>query len=155
MSLLKSAMHARIAKLPEVPPFPLSSEGDHDDDDEETEARDGIGNLSLEPPLPRHRKLVQTSTTKTSDPALAPLSASTHFAQAVQVSVPASDLDFRVYITPPAVSTDGNNRRGSIIVCHHGAGYSALSFACLAKEIVEITSGECGFMAFDARAHGK
>jgi protein phosphatase methylesterase 1 len=156
MSLLKSAMNARIAKLPAVPPYPSSGDGNHgdDDDDEEVEARDGLGSLSLDPPLPKHRRSLQSSNAKALDPALSPLSASTHFAQAIQVSVPLSDLDFRVYITPPTVATDGNGKYGSIIVCHHGAGYSALSFACLAKEVVQSTSGECGFMAFDARAHG-
>ncbi|KAF9512543.1 hypothetical protein BS47DRAFT_1394141 [Hydnum rufescens UP504] len=140
-----------------MPPYPLSGDGNHGDgdDDEEAEARDGLGNLSLDPPLPKHRRFLQSSSAKAPDPALSPLSASTHFAQAIQVSVPLSDLDFRVYITPPTVATDGNGKYGSIIVCHHGAGYSALSFACLAKEVVQSTSGECGIMAFDARAHGK
>ena len=41
------------------------------------------------------------------------------------------------------------------MVCHHGAGYSALGFACLAKEVTETTKSECGILAFDARAHGK
>jgi protein phosphatase methylesterase 1 len=40
------------------------------------------------------------------------------------------------------------------MVCHHGAGYSALSFSKLAKEIAEETNGECGLLAIDARRHG-
>lgn len=160
MSLLKSAMAARINKLPNLPPmapppppttYPTTSlhesQDDEDNDDEEAEARDGLGSLSLQPPRVRNASKSASSP----NPLLSPLSASTHFDQAIQVSVPASDLDFRVYITPQKPSDDGEV--GSLMVCHHGAGYSALSFACLAKE-VSTTNGECGFMAFDARAHG-
>lgn len=40
------------------------------------------------------------------------------------------------------------------MICHHGAGYSGLSFACFAKEVYDITRGELGVLAIDARAHG-
>lgn len=40
------------------------------------------------------------------------------------------------------------------MICHHGAGYSGLSFACFAKEIAAVAKGECGILAFDARRHG-
>ncbi|KAG5638531.1 hypothetical protein H0H81_012031 [Sphagnurus paluster] len=68
---------------------------------------------------------------------------------AMQVTVPSRSLDSRVYYTAPA-SADG-----TVMVCHHGAGYSGLTFACFAKEIVEMTRGECGVLAVDARRHGK
>lgn len=32
--------------------------------------------------------------------------------------------------------------------------YSGLSFACFAKEVVKLSKGECGVLAFDARRHG-
>jgi len=41
------------------------------------------------------------------------------------------------------------------MVCHHGAGYSGLSFACFAGEVREMTKGECGVLALDARGHGE
>jgi len=41
------------------------------------------------------------------------------------------------------------------MVLHHGAGYSALSFAMMAKEITTETGGECGVLAMDCRRHGK
>ena len=41
------------------------------------------------------------------------------------------------------------------MVCHHGAGYSGLSFACFAKEVTDLTNGNCGVLALDARQHGK
>ena len=142
--LLKSAMSARIAKLP-----PALSYDDKEVDEEEEE-RDGLGSLSLNSSVPR-----SPERPKQSNLALSPLSASTHFDQAIQVTVPASDLDFRVYITPPVPPKNPNEGKSSIMIAHHGAGYSALSFACLAKEVTETTKGELGFLAFDARAHGE
>ncbi|CCD23854.1 phosphoprotein phosphatase methylesterase 1 NDAI_0C01940 [Naumovozyma dairenensis CBS 421] len=42
-----------------------------------------------------------------------------------------------------------------IYIFHHGAGSSGLSFANLAKEVYERSSGKCGCFSFDARGHGK
>jgi protein phosphatase methylesterase 1 len=64
--------------------------------------------------------------------------------------VPSSQLDFRIYYTPPK-TTDNS---GTVMVCHHGAGTSGLSFACFANEVSEMTKGECGVLALDARRHG-
>ncbi|KAJ7221825.1 Alpha/beta hydrolase fold-1 [Mycena haematopus] len=41
------------------------------------------------------------------------------------------------------------------MVCHHGAGYAALSFACLARELVGMSRGQVGVLSVDARTHGK
>ncbi|KAF8621972.1 hypothetical protein AX15_007339 [Amanita polypyramis BW_CC] len=41
------------------------------------------------------------------------------------------------------------------MICHHGAGYGGLSFACFAKEVKDMTKSECGVLSFDARRHGK
>lgn len=81
--------------------------------------------------------------------AFSPLSASAYFEQAIEVSVPDSDLIFRVYYTAPKIGD------GTVLVCHHGAGFSGLSFACFAKEIAEYGEGECGVLALDCRGHGK
>jgi len=40
------------------------------------------------------------------------------------------------------------------MVCHHGAGLNGLAFACMAKEIEDLTKAECGVLALDARRHG-
>jgi len=82
------------------------------------------------------------------NPNFSPISASGFFEDALQVSIPSRNLDCRIYYTPPKV---GN---GTVMICHHGAGYSGLSFACLAKEITEMTKGECGVLSLDARRHG-
>ena len=64
--------------------------------------------------------------------------------------MPAAQLDFRIYYTPP--KTTGS--AGTVMICHHGAGTSGLSFACFAKEVSDMTEGECGVLALDARRHG-
>jgi protein phosphatase methylesterase 1 len=43
---------------------------------------------------------------------------------------------------------------GTIFFFHHGAGYSALSYALVAKNITEETKGKAGVLAFDCRGHG-
>jgi hypothetical protein len=81
--------------------------------------------------------------------AFAPISAADFFAGANAVGVGA--LDARVYYTPPA---DGSAGAGAVLVCHHGAGYSGLSFAAFAREVRDMTKGELGVLAMDARRHG-
>jgi protein phosphatase methylesterase 1 len=88
------------------------------------------------------------STKRTPNPAYAPISASSFFSQAVEVDVPSSGLIFRAYYTPP------KKPNGTVMVFHHGAGYSALSFARLAKEVEQMGGGEVGVVAIDARRHG-
>lgn len=89
---------------------------------------------------------------------------------------------FRVYYTPPArkrrgaTSTvdsltsldtlqppeseddeDGNTtpNPGTVFFFHHGAGYSALSYALTARHITAMSKGEAGVLAFDCRGHGE
>jgi len=82
------------------------------------------------------------------NPNFAPISAAGYFEEAVQVAVPSRHLDCRVYYTSPKV------KNGTVMICHHGAGYSGLTFACFAKEVTDMTKGECGVLALDARRHG-
>ncbi|KAN0066370.1 Protein phosphatase methylesterase 1 [Thecaphora frezii] len=44
---------------------------------------------------------------------------------------------------------------GTVFVFHHGAGFSALSYALTAAEITRSTNGEVGVLAFDCRGHGR
>lgn len=85
---------------------------------------------------------------KAPNPEFSPISASGFFETALQVAVPDRGIESRVYYTPPKTSD------GTVIICHHGAGYSGLSFACFAKEVTDMTRGECGILALDARRHG-
>ncbi|KAF9230167.1 hypothetical protein BU15DRAFT_69428 [Melanogaster broomeanus] len=54
-----------------------------------------------------------------------------------------------------SVHTTPRSPGKGIMVMHHGAGYSALSFACLAKQLEGLLGKEMGVLAFDARRHGK
>jgi protein phosphatase methylesterase 1 len=132
-------MYARIAKLP--PDLPMD-----EDEDEESEAADSIGalpSLSMGPPSSR--------IPRTPNPEYEPISGASYFSEAVQVNVPDSKLDARVYYTPPQ-TTDGSP--GSVMVCHHGAGFAGLSFALFAKEVNDMSKGELGVLSIDARRHG-
>jgi hypothetical protein len=80
----------------------------------------------------------------------APISGSEFFEQAVEVDVQSSKLKTRVYYTPSQVP----GSKGTVMICHHGAGYSGLSFACFSKEVTKLTDGECGVLSLDAREHG-
>ncbi|KZV77251.1 protein phosphatase methylesterase [Peniophora sp. CONT] len=147
-NLARSAMLARLSKLPQLPPE-LMDEGDEDE-----EAGDSIGALpSSMPPPSLNISRAKTRQPRTPNPAFTPLSASTYFAQAMQITLPTSKLDMRVYYTPP--KPRNKDETGSILVCHHGAGFSALSFACFAKEVEKYTNGELGVFSIDARRHGK
>ncbi|EKM57884.1 uncharacterized protein PHACADRAFT_251781 [Phanerochaete carnosa HHB-10118-sp] len=115
------------------------------DEDEEEEAADSVGALPPAMGLPS----LKPPRTRTHNADFAPISAAGYFEQALQVAVPESGLDFRVYYTAPRAVD------GTVMVCHHGAGWSGLTFACFAKEIATESKGECGVLAFDMRGHGK
>ncbi|KAF8813476.1 protein phosphatase methylesterase [Phlegmacium glaucopus] len=144
-NLYRSAITARLAKLP--PSFPTMLT----EDDEDEEMVDSIGDLpgsGLGPPAMPTRNS-RPKSKRAPNLNFSPISASGFFEDALQVSIPSRNLDCRIYYTPPKL---GN---GTVMICHHGAGYSGLSFACLAKEVTEMTKGECGVLSLDARRHGR
>ena len=145
-NLYRSAIHARLSKLPPMPPLE-----DFEDGDEEEEEVDTLGALPSMPPPPTSlpRSGSGSASAKPSHlDGYKPVSASGYFDQALEVNVLSAQLNFRVYYTPP------KGKGGTVLVCHHGAGYSALSFACFAKEVTRLSNGECGIFAFDVRRHG-
>nr|ODN99978.1 protein phosphatase methylesterase 1 [Cryptococcus depauperatus CBS 7855] len=100
-----------------------------------------------------------------------PLSAADYFAQAFQVEPTNSPCTFRAYYTPPVVAEGSketslpgpsglkarqqSNPNGTVLICHHGGGASAMSFATLAREVKNASRGEMGVLASDCRGHGK
>ncbi|KAK7017343.1 protein phosphatase methylesterase 1 [Favolaschia claudopus] len=135
----------------DLPPLSAEEEAEL----EESESGDALGSLpgyrGLGPPaIPRHAGGSKTRTAKKPpNPDFAPISGADYFSEALQVAVLGRQLDCRVYYTPPK---DAN---GTVLVCHHGAGYAGLSFASLARELVGMSRGEVGVMSIDARRHGK
>ncbi|GHJ90360.1 hypothetical protein NliqN6_6762 [Naganishia liquefaciens] len=89
--------------------------------------------------------------------AFAPISAAAYFSQALQVDPPSRNIIFRAYYTPsiPATDSTGKEKKGSVLVCHHGGGSAGTTFACLAQSVHQASRGELGVLAFDARDHGK
>jgi len=83
---------------------------------------------------------------------LSPLSASGYFEQALEVNPPGNDTTFRVYLNPTEATKE--SKHGTYLICHHGGGSSALSFAALAKEIKAKSNGELGVLTYDCRGHG-
>ncbi|TFK33423.1 protein phosphatase methylesterase [Crucibulum laeve] len=144
--LLRSAMSARLAKLPaDLPPH------NDEEDEEETDSLGPLPGSGMGPPAMPFTSPQSSKAKKLPNLAFAPISAGSFFNDAAQVAVQARSLDCRVYYTPPKFA----DREGTVMVCHHGAGYSGLSFACFAKEVGELSGGECGVLAIDARRHGK
>ncbi|KAF8645856.1 hypothetical protein AX16_007514 [Volvariella volvacea WC 439] len=149
--LYKSAMRERWGKLPTTL-APFNPDEEHLEEDEESDSLGDLPGSGMGPPaMPAtHRRPVsQLNKKRAPNAAFAPISASGYFGEAAQVTVPSRNLDARVYYTPPKFAD------GTVMVCHHGAGYSGLSFACFAKEVTDMSKGECGVLAVDARRHGK
>ena len=65
----------------------------------------------------------------------------------LKVSRPTETVIFHAYIIPP---TD----KGPLLVTHHGAGSSALSFALFASEVRKALPN-AGVLSLDARGHGE
>ncbi|KAG8743786.1 Protein with carboxyl methyl esterase activity [Ceratobasidium sp. 414] len=140
-ALQRSAMSTRVAGLPRPPPPQARAPWAFPEDtlpDEEEEEEDGLGEL---PPVRIGPTQRPTTTARTTQD-FSPISAAAYLSQAVQVSVPASNLDFRVYYTAPTAP----GPEGTVLVCHHGAGYSSLSFACFAKAVGELSENELGIL---------
>lgn len=75
---------------------------------------------------------------------------SDYFAQEFYLEEPKDGLGhakFHVYLTPPA------SVKAPLLVLHHGAGSSAMSFALMAKEVRKAMP-EIGILAVEARDHG-
>lgn len=82
------------------------------------------------------------------------------FAAALEVEIPVDGAEapakVRTYFTPPRnAAPDGSLANTTVFVCHHGAGFGALSFALMAKEVTRLTRGEVGVLAYDCRGHGR
>ncbi|KDR78704.1 hypothetical protein GALMADRAFT_244206 [Galerina marginata CBS 339.88] len=146
-SLYRSAISARAAKLPQLPPVDRNSTGGSEENEEEEDTIGDLPGSGLGPPaMPADSR---SRIKRTPNPNFAAISASGYFEEALQVAIPDRNLDCRVYYSAP------KSKDGTVMVCHHGAGYSGLSFACFAKEVTGMTRGECGVLAIDARRHGK
>jgi protein phosphatase methylesterase 1 len=64
-----------------------------------------------------------------------------------QFTIPFKDKSIQIYST----NTSNSNSKNPLIIFHHGAGHSSLSFALVASKL-KLLGLSC--LAFDARGHG-
>lgn len=144
-SLFRSTLGARISKLPQLPALP--AEDLEEDETENTFDDSVLPGQGMGPPAAP--ALSRKAKKRPPNEAYSPLSGAPYFHQALSTCVPESGLDVRVYYTPPTEPD------GGVFVCHHGAGASALGFACFAGEVRDMAKASIGVLAFDARRHGQ
>ena len=81
-----------------------------------------------------------------------PLSSDDCFATALEIDIlcaPNTHATIRAYYTPP------RGESNTVVVCHHGAGFGALSYALMARDVSALSQGELGVLAYDCRGHGR
>ncbi|KAH0841168.1 hypothetical protein AYO21_06942 [Fonsecaea monophora] len=155
--LQKSFARARLSHLPPEPPA-VADEQDEEDDDL-TALRPGSPNDSSSSasstsstgtivPSPS-RNLFEKPRSSVQKSRTAPLPWDDFFAQdlAFDQKTPSETIHHHVYLTPPTAS-------GPLIVTHHGAGSSGLSFAVFTIELLKILPS-AGVLSLDARGHGQ
>ncbi|KAF2271979.1 protein phosphatase methylesteras-like protein 1 [Westerdykella ornata] len=138
--LAKSFAKSKLGSLPPIPSSPPPEEPvdqtpTTEDDSSSASSMSSTGtvipNPSLRPAPPIHW--------------------SSYFAQEFYLEThsraDSSHAKFHVYLTPPKSS------KAPLLVLHHGAGSSALSFALCAKELQRLLP-EAGILAVEARDHG-
>lgn len=144
--LARSFAKAKLSSLP--PPLDLASssiskEKDNEDPEDETDhdssSASSMSSTGTVVPSPGHKPA----------PTL-PLPWSDFFAQELYLTHTLSEgttAKYHVYITPPSSPT------APLLVLHHGAGSSALSWSLFALELKRLLP-EAGILAVDARDHG-
>jgi hypothetical protein len=130
-----------LNRLPSLPPTRAPWADEPDGQSEQLDDNEGDDLGDLQPP----------SAIRRADQDLSPLSAGDYFDQALEIHPPGSDTKFRAYTTHATAVKD----KPTVLVCHHGGGASGLSFATLAKQIKQKSSGELGTLTYDCRGHGE
>lgn len=166
--LQRSFAKAKLAALPFQPPLPPEYTED-DEENYEEEDEDEFGDLRPSPDLSQDddsSSASSASSTGTIIPSpsknlfarpklstgrrtLDPLPWNDYFTRELylKVSRPTENVIYHAYITPPTA-------KGPLLVTHHGAGSSALSFALFASEVLKALPN-AGVLSLDARGHGE
>ncbi|GAA5906423.1 hypothetical protein JCM8208_004656 [Rhodotorula glutinis] len=186
----RDLLKARLSRLPKLPPVdapaptraPFAAD-ERDEDDHEDEERDSFDLMTAPAVRPGRRRIGTPGGSSSTQ--YSPLTAEGTFDSCLEVHVPIQspwagpsstssssapvEATFRTYYTAPRVDPhEGGN--GTVFVCVHGAGYSALSFAELARALGRAEEeeergaargkgkgrrGRVGVLAYDARGHGR
>ncbi|KAG8526907.1 uncharacterized protein KY384_008336 [Bacidia gigantensis] len=136
--LQRSFARAKLAGLPFEPPIPINDLSDEEDQDGLDELRPLPERSSLDDDSSSASSASSASSTGTIRP-----SPKLYF----KTHRPHETVTYHVYVLPP-------EEKGPLLVTHHGAGSSGLSFALFASEIRKIIP-KCGILSLDARGHGE
>ena len=152
--LQKAFAKAHLQKLPPEPP-PTFDERDEEDDNlndlpptspnDSSSSASSVDSTDTIIPSPS-RKLFERPRGTATRSRSGPLPWNDFFSQELFLSHPTNpDLTFHAYLTPPT--------NGPLIVTHHGAGSSGLSFATFYQSLATLLPS-AGILSLDCRGHG-
>jgi protein phosphatase methylesterase 1 len=183
-NLRSSLLKSRIAKLPHLPAI-APSQWSSGADEEQQEEVDNVGSLGMAPPPRSsvQRSAESKSIDALYSPLSAEDCFEEALEVDIGETDNERRAKFRIYYTPPkqasskkrqdnlgpsetldslslpdTVESSNNDdvaAPGTVFFFHHGAGYSALSYALVAKHLTELSNGEAGVLSFDCRGHGE
>jgi protein phosphatase methylesterase 1 len=132
--LARTFARTKLSALP--PESPLSEEGGEYDDQGDSSSASSMSSTGTIRPTPSHKPAV-------------PLPWTDFYAQELYLERQTAEgsAKFHVYFTPP------KSAKAPLVVLHHGAGSSALSFALFALGLTRLLP-EAGVLAVEAREHG-
>ncbi|KAF1992080.1 protein phosphatase methylesteras-like protein 1 [Aulographum hederae CBS 113979] len=145
--LIKSFAKQKLSSLPPEPPL-------HEDTTlPDADSTDPTSDSSSASSMSSTGTVIPSTTTKAKSPA--PIPWTDFFAQELylETALPDSHSDapgqakYHIYLTPPATPKD------PLIICHHGAGSSGLTFALFALELRRLQP-TWGILSVEARDHG-
>ena len=135
--LARSFAQAKLAHLP--PTLSLPEEPEFEDDQGDSSSASSMSSTGTVVPSLGHKPAP-----------VQPVPWSDFFAQELyleQKRSGGSSVKFHVYVTPPAIE------KAPLLVLHHGAGSSGMTFALFARE-VQRRLPNAGLLAVEAREHG-
>lgn len=154
--LQKSFAKAQLSRLPHDPQPPAFDEREEDQDEvndlRQTSPSDSSSASSASStgtivPSPSRNLFERPGSAATKTSRTSPLSWDDFFSQELYLNNPNDpNTTHHAYLTPPSSN-------GPLIVTHHGAGSSGLSFATFFRSLSTILP-TAGILSLDARAHG-
>ncbi|KIX07511.1 uncharacterized protein Z518_02164 [Rhinocladiella mackenziei CBS 650.93] len=155
--LQRSFARAHLSRPPPEPPSMFDDRDDHHDElpdlrpgspNDSSSSASSTSSAGTVVPSPS-RNLFEKPKGSNIRGRSAPLPWEEFFAQDLflEHKTPSETIKHHVYLTPPSSS-------GPLIVTHHGAGSSGLSFAVFATELLKLLPN-AGVLSLDARSHGQ
>lgn len=155
--LQKSFAKAHISRLPpDLPPLTLDERDEYDDEindlpptspNDSSSSASSASSTGTIVPSPSRKLFERPKSATTKASRTSPLPWNDFFAQELYFTNPTDpSITHHAYLTPPTSN-------GPLIVTHHGAGSSGLSFATFFKALGPLLP-TAGILSLDARSHG-